>query len=165
MSQVITKKVRLLNVPNAEEESKQLVIYPDGKVRKQKHGFALMLILGDPSESHFHTIELTHQDIEELTNNIDYSITKKTNTVNGHFHTVELELETDNSFQIDSISDAGDIEHAPLINLIGSGNGTITNPEPEPTPTPTGYTGEFRCYDKQFVVQNGLITSVSQIIE
>lgn len=113
MTQVIGKKLRLMNVPVAkeQEQTQQLVITPEGKVRKKQASenqgtdYVFMFRVGNIlTDGHSHTVGLTSSDVETLVNSSD-TITKTSSSSNGHSHEIVIGYNPQqNRFYASSIS-------------------------------------------------------------
>lgn len=123
MSQVIGKKLRLMNVPTAtaQESVQQLVITPEGKVRKTANqgnpeDYVYMFRLAGGSFEHEHTVGLTASDVTFLVLNAfdqgAITVTKRSNIINDHFHDVTFYYNSyQNKFLPVNITEGGDIVH------------------------------------------------------
>lgn len=123
MSQVIGKKLRLMNVPTAIEQEtvQQLVITPEGKVRKtanqgNSEDYVYMFRLAGGFFEHIHTVCLTASDVTFLVLNANQqgqnTLTKRSNVINEHFHDVTFFYDIiQNKFFPLNITDGGDIVH------------------------------------------------------
>ena len=123
MSQVIAKKLRLMNVPvaTAQESVQQLVITPEGKVRKtanqgNSEDYVHMFRLAGGFFEHLHTVGLTASDVTFLVLNAyqqgENTVTKRSNVINGHYHDVTFFYDgQQNKFLALTITDSGDIVH------------------------------------------------------
>ena len=159
--QVIGKKLKLMNVPEANGEVQQLVIDEHGNVKQieipnntiQRDYVHMFRVQDENAPDHFHTFGLTVENIEDLLANPEHYPGVLTTSANGHTHSFKIGYnpETNSIFKYAQEATDPRLE----IKLIGTPD----------VSTPTGYTGEFTTNGKIIVVQNGLITSVSQIID
>ena len=128
MTQVIGKKLRLMNVPVAteEEQVQQLVITAQGKVKKsaKTNNFLFVFMLGNfNADGHIHTLGITTQEFEYLVQSFRNNITKQTSQEAGHAHDVRFGFSpAANSFNVFSITPAGDVEHSEQLIAINTPN-------------------------------------------
>lgn len=123
MTQVIGKKLRLMNVPVAKVQDvvQQLVITPEGKVRKtanqgNSEDYVHMFRLAGGYFEHLHTVGLTASDVTFLVLNAysqdENTLTKRSNVINGHYHDVTFFYDAQqNKFRALTITDSGDVVH------------------------------------------------------
>lgn len=161
MTQVIGKKVRLMNVPLAteQEQVQQLVITPQGRVRKKEQeavSFLFLFMVGDfNTDSHYHTLGITTAEFQYLASSFRNNITKQTSEDEGHSHEVTFAFNpATNSFDVLSIISAGDFQHLPKLISINTPN------------QPTGFTGTVGLNDTQgtsLYFENGILEDVTSI--
>ncbi|CAH0336105.1 hypothetical protein FVB9288_01779 [Flavobacterium sp. CECT 9288] len=161
--QVIGKKLRLMNVPVATEieqgTAQQLVITPEGKVRKktidqESRDFLLYnFMVGDLMvDGHFHFLKIMASEFEYLISSFRNNITKTTSSDSGHTHELTIRFDPSlNSFVVLALSSAGDnVDH--LFKLIA-----INAPN-----QPSGYSGAVSInHQNEIIFINGILTNIS----
>lgn len=172
MTQVIGKKLRFMNVPMAksQEQTQQLVITPEGKVRKKEASSSssednvFMFRVGgvanpfpDPPlvpVEHYHTVGLTAQDVTYLLSSPGQAVVqKRSNTVNEHFHDVTFHYDAAaNTFVASNITSASNVEHSAQLIAINGPNQII------------GFTGSFMISPETTLnFNNGILTEVTSV--
>lgn len=120
MSQVISKKLSLLNVPNATEQEtvQQLVITPEGRVRQKtapsvetpaapsNDTLLYVFMVGKLGiDGHYHTLGITASEFQFLLASSTNRLTKSTSTAADHTHEIVFGFDPmQNSFEVDLMS-------------------------------------------------------------
>jgi hypothetical protein len=133
MSQVIGKKLKLMDVPKATGEIQQLVIDERGNVVKEPKEesllFAFMLPLST-ADGHFHTLSITAAEFQYLLDSFENTIIKETSLelgssfgITNHSHQVTLKFNAfSNLFEVLSVTLGDNGEHIGQIITLNSPN-------------------------------------------